>query len=229
MKVLTISDLHLPFQHKDAFTFLSALKSRYQPHEVVCIGDEVDMHALSNFDKDPDGLSAGDELKAALTELKKLYKLFPKAKACTSNHTSRPFRQAFKFGIPSAYIKSYHEFLQAPKGWQWADCWELDGVLYEHGTGMSGQNGAIKAALANMQSTVIGHIHAFAGVQYSANPRHLIFGANIGCLIDKDRYAFRYAVTLKVKPILGTGLIIDGVPLFIPMQLNKAGRWTGKF
>lgn len=226
--VLAIPDLHCPFQHPDAFKFLKAVKRKYKPNEVVCLGDEMDAHAISMHDSDPDGLGAGDELTAAITELKKLYKIFPKVKVCTSNHGSLPYRRAYKFGLPRAFLKSYKEFLQAPAGWTWADEHEVDGIIYEHGESFAGQQGAIKSANANMQSTVIGHIHAFAGIQYSANQKHLIFGFNVGCLIDNSAYAFAYGKKFKAKPILGCGIIKDGIPTFIPMLLDKQGRWLGK-
>lgn len=226
--VLAISDLHYPFAHPDHLAFLTWIKKKYKPDEVVCLGDEADMHALSDYDHDPDGFSAGKELEAAIKDLKKLYALFPNAKVCTSNHTARPFRRAEKFGIPKAFLKSYKEFLQAPKGWQWADSWEVDGVIYEHGEGLSGVNAALKAAQGNSQSTVIGHVHSFAGIQYNANPRHLFFGMNAGCLIDKDTYAFAYGKKMKTKPIIGTGLVVKGIPVFVPMLLNSKGRWIGK-
>lgn len=226
--VMAVGDLHAPFMHADTVPFLKDVKAKHKPTEIVIEGDEADMHALSDYDHDPDGLSAGGELEAAIEQLQPIYKLFPNASVCTSNHTARPFRQAYKHGIPKAFLKDYKDFLQAPKGWTWADDFEIDGVKYEHGEGQTGQNGAIKAALGNMQSTVIGHIHSFAGIQYSANPKHLVFGFNVGCLIDKDAYAFAYGKKIKHKPILGVGLVIKGIPLFIPMQLDKHGRWNGK-
>ena len=227
-RVLVIPDLHVPFHHQDAFKFLAAVKRKYKPNEVINLGDLEDWHSISMHDHDPEGLSAGDELKELRKQVKPLFKMFPKMKICTSNHGSLPFRRAFKFGLPSELIKSYREILQAPKGWVWADQWEVDKIIFEHGDPFSGQQAAIKAAEQNMQSTVIGHVHSFAGIQYSANSRHLIFGFNVGCLIDKDAYAFAYAKKIKRKPILGCGLIVDGVPTFIPMQLNAKGRWLGK-
>lgn len=226
--VLVIPDMHVPFHHKDAIKFLKAVKKKYKPNEVVNLGDLEDWHGISMHDHDPDGLSAGDELKKLREEVKPLFKLFPIMKICTSNHGSLPFRRAFKFGLPSELIKSYREIIQAPKGWVWSDSWEIDGVIFEHGDPFSGKDAALKAAEQNMQSTVIGHVHSFAGIQYSANSRHLIFGFNVGCLIDKDAYAFAYAKKIKRKPILGCGLIISGVPMFIPMLLNSKGRWIGK-
>jgi len=229
-RVLAIPDLQYPFAHKDHMDFLQAVKEEHKPQRVVNMGDECDMAALSDYDHDPDGFSAGHELEAAIRCLEGLYKLFPKVQVCVSNHTSRPYRRAFKFGIPAAFIRSYKEFLNAPKGWEWADNFEIDGVIYEHGDapGISGSMGALKAALKNMQSTCIGHLHSYAGIQWSANAKHLIFGFNTGCLIDKDAYAFKYGKNLKDKPILGAGIIDDGIPVFIPMLLNSRGRWTGR-
>ena len=61
--ILIISDTHIPYHHKDLFPFLKAIKKLYKPTKIVHIGDEVDKHALSFHDSDPDLPSAGDELK----------------------------------------------------------------------------------------------------------------------------------------------------------------------
>lgn len=225
--VLVVPDLHCPFQHKDSFKFLAALKKNYSPTEVVCLGDEIDAHALSDYDHDPDGLSPGDELKKAIEELQPFYEMFKTVKVCTSNHTSRPYRKAYKHGIPRILLRDYGEFLMSPPEWVWADDWVVDGVIYEHGEGFSGRNGAINAALANMSPTVIGHLHSWAGIQYAANPKHLIWGFNAGCLIDREKYAFAYGQKMKNKPIVGAGIVKDGTPTMITMKLDKKGRWTG--
>jgi hypothetical protein len=225
-RVLAIPDLQYPFAHPDHLEFLKAVKKKFKPTHVVCLGDEVDFHALSQHDHDPDGYSPGHELDKALEDMKRLYDVFPKVMAVTSNHTERPLRRAFKFGIPRAFLRSYHEFLKAPKGWEWRDQWKVDNVRYLHGEGWSGRNGAINAAENAATSTVIGHLHSHAGIQYSANSERLIFGFNVGCLIDYKAYAFAYGKFCKNKPILGAGIIENGVPQFIPMLLNKNGRWV---
>lgn len=226
--VLVISDTQNPFQHPDTVKFLKAVYRKYKCNAVVHIGDEADHHALGDWDHDPDGLSAGDEHKETVKSLKPFYKAFPRVKICESNHTSRPFRRAFKYGIPKAYLKEYGEFLSAPKGWEWAESWEIDGIRYQHGMGYTGRNGALKAAERNMQSTVIGHLPAHAGIQYVANSKHLIFGMNVGCLIDVKSYAFAYGKHYGTKPIISCGVVLKGVPLLVTMPLNSRGRWTGK-
>ena len=224
-RILTISDLQAPFQHRDALAFLKTLKKEIKPTITVCCGDEVDFHALSNYDHDPDGYSAGHELEEFM---KGLYKLFPEVKAVTSNHTARPFRKAYKFGLPRKFLRDYKEFLEAPEGWEWRDKWIVDEILFEHGEGVSGKNAALTKAERNGRSTVIGHVHSHAGVQYHANSEELFFGMNTGCLIDNDAYAFAYGKHARYKPIIGTGIVMYGVPIFVPMILNKKGRWIGR-
>lgn len=229
--VLAISDLQVPFQHEDAYTFLKAVAYGYQPTQVICIGDEVDFHALSDYDPDPDGFSAGHELQRAIDKLAPLYEMFPAVKSCISNHTMRPFRRAYKFGIPRALMRDYGEFLQAPKGWEWKNYHIIDGVRYEHGHELGGGQGktcTANAPLKNGRSTVFGHFHANAGIHYTATPEHLLFGFNVGCLIDYKSYAFAYAHGMKSKPVLGCGIVDEGIPTFIPMLLNKKGRWVGR-
>ena len=226
--VLAISDTQAPFHHVDSIEFLRWVRDKYKPDTIVHVGDEVDFHALGDWDHDPDGYSAGHELEAALKFMKKLYALFPKVLACRSNHTDRPLRKAFKAGIPKAFLREYSEFLQAPPGWRWADQHEIDGVVYEHGEGFSGYNGALNSALKNGAPTVIGHIHSHAGILYSADAKRILYGFNVGCLIDKDAYAFAYGKNLRHKPLLGVGIIRKGIPCWVPMLLDSNGRWTGR-
>lgn len=226
--ILCIPDMHAPFQHPDTLEFLCTVRDKYQPTEVVVLGDELDMHSLSDYEHDPDGYSAGQELEAALFFMHKLYKEFPVAKVCTSNHTSRPYRKAYRFGIPAAYLRDYREFLQAPDGWEWRDKWIIDGIQFEHGESFLGESAGLKHARANMRSTVIGHQHTNFSIDWFANSDSLLFGLDCGCLIDIDSYAFNYSKKLKKKPILGVAVIIKNVPHLIPMPLDTSGRLVGR-
>ena len=224
--VLTISDLQIPFEHRDAFQFILAVKEKYECDTVVCMGDEVDQMALSRFDPDPDADGAGPELTKAKLRLAKWFEAFPDMLVCESNHTARVYKQAFLAGIPEAYLRTVPEWLGAPEGWSWATAFEIDGVRYEHGDAQGGMYAARMLAVRNRKSTVIGHHHSHGGVLYVANDDTMIFGMNTGCLIDITGIAFRYAKQAANKPTLGTGVIIKGVPTFVPMLTTKAGRWT---
>lgn len=227
--VLVISDLQAPFQHKDSIAFLEAVAGEHNPTRIICIGDEVDYHAISDYDHDPDGYSAGHELVQALKFMRKLYELFPNCDSVISNHTSRPFRKAYKHGIPVALMRTYKEALEAPDGWNWHDYIVIDDVRYEHGDAIGGGGATAmkRFPLRNGQSTVFGHFHAHAGVIWQANPRQLMFGMNVGCLINRKAYAFKYWRAPE-RPIISVGMVKKGIPTLIPMQLKNGGRWTRK-
>ena len=46
-----------------------------------------------------------------------------------------------------------------------------------------------------------------------------------GCLIDDDALAFSYNNVNIKRPVVGTGLIIDSLPILEPMILDAEGRW----
>lgn len=227
-KVLVIPDLQIPYHHRDSFKFLKALYDKFKPTKVVCVGDEVDQYMLSSYDHSPDALSAGDEYGAALEYMQTLYKLFPQVSVCTSNHTSRVLKKAARAGIPKDYLKTIKEFMQAPKGWNWSTRHEIDSVRYEHGDDVTGLVPHRTSAISNRQSTVIGHHHSSAGIHYISNSSEMIFGMNVGCLIDMTTVAFEYCKTHKMKSTLSAGLVDRGIPRLLPFILNTKGRWIGE-
>ena len=219
MVILTISDFHAPFGNPDAVDFLSDLKKEYKPEKIVCLGDEIDQASISDWTHSPDGMSPREEYEAAIKQLLPLYKLFPKVQVVESNHGRRPFRKAFNAGLPKLYLKAYREFMQAPKGWTWDESVTIDDVLYIHGDGFSGKDGAVKAAIGHRKSICLGHIHSWGGVTYIANQHSQIFAANSGCLINYKSYAFEYSRHQVAKPTLGTCVVLDGKQAqFIPME-----------
>ena len=225
--VLVIPDLQIPFHHQDALKFLDYIKDKTAPSKIVCIGDSIDSHALSDYIHNPDGYSAGHEHTTALTYLKDLYSIFPAGVELDSNHNNRVFRRACAAGIPKTFLKSYKEFMEAPIGWEFKTHEIIEGVMYEHGDSFSGNMAAKSAALANMRSTVIGHHHNTASIHYMANKERMLFGMNVGCLIDNEAYAFEYNKKNKTQPTLSCGVVDKGVPILYPMIINSKGRWVG--
>lgn len=217
MRTLVISDFHAPFGHPGAVDFLSKLRREVKPDEVVCIGDEHDAHGWSRHQRSPDAPGQREELELARKQLAPLYKLFPKVKVCRSNHGERSFKAAARAGLPAEFIRSSKDVLAAPSGWDWAFEWLVDGVVYAHGEGVSGKDGAMKLAERNRCSTVIGHLHSNGGIAYSAGAHDMIWAMAVGCLIDVSSIAFEYAKHGK-RPVLGTGYVIDGVPYFEPLR-----------
>lgn len=227
--VLVISDMHIPYHHQDALEFLQALKDKYQPDLVVNIGDELDHHAISMHEHNPDLMSAGDELRDARGYVKQLEKIFPKMTLVHSNHSSLVYRRALKFGLPKDYLKTYNEFLGVGKGWRWVDDLTItlsDGQRCFFTHGMSAD--VLKVAQQYGMSTVQGHYHTKFSIGYYSNPDRLCFGMQVGCLINQKSMAFDYAKNFKSRFIIGCGMIIDGQPKLMPMVLNKDGKWNKK-
>lgn len=223
--VLVIPDLHCPWEHPDALQFLRAVRAKYQPNIIVNLGDEVDFYGMSRFEHDVDVINAGAELSLAVKHLIPFYREFPNTLVCQSNHTHRVHAKAQKAGLPSSTIKSIEEILKTPEGWIYKQCHNIDGVDYKHGTGKSGAMAHINHAKATGRSTCIGHIHAFAAVNYL---RKGFFAANFGCLIDKHAPCFAYASEMDDNIVLGCGIVIDGKEAhFIPMHVDEQNRWVG--
>lgn len=226
--ILIISDYHAPYNHPDAYRFLAACKKKFKPTDVVCIGDEVDYHALSFYDSDPDLPSAGQELELAIKELKKLYKLFPKCTIVESNHGSMVLRKGLASGMPKAVFKSYNEVLEAPKTWKWVfDIiinTPMGPVYFCHGK--SGTPGRLASQYG--MSCVQGHFHEKAQITYISTPEKLMFDAHTGCLADDKSLALGYNKINPKRPIVSIIVIVDGVPQIVPMILNKNGRWINR-
>ena len=228
-RILNISDMHLPFQHPDTFEFLQHLKDKYNPTRVICGGDEVDAHALSFHNSDPDLPSAGDELKQALPLIAKLHKMFPEMSIIGSNHSSMIFRKAMAHGLPRAYLKNYNEFLNVGSGWKWTDDLTVDlpdgtKCYYHHGK----INDVLKLSQTMGMSAVQFHFHENLSIKYWANPNGIFFALQSGCLVDDKAYAFNYNNVNLKRPLVATSLIIDSLPVLEPMVLDTKGRWIGR-
>lgn len=221
-----IADTHEPFTHPDYRNFCYETFNKHKVNRIVHIGDECDNYALSYHEHAPEGDSAESEAVKAQTAMNKWYKTFSNVDVIVGNHSALPYRQATTAGIPKRFIKAYEDVWEAPRGWKWHMNVEIDHVRYTHGTGCSGQNGAINLALRSRQSTVIGHIHSFGGVNYHASPGDMIFGMNVGCGIDVHTYAFEYGKNFVNKPTLGCGIVVNGSQaIFVPMPLGSKRKW----
>ena len=216
--VLVVGDLHAPFTHKDYLTFLKAQYKRFNCGKVVFIGDIVDNHAMSFHEVNADGYSAGEELIKAREILKGYYKAFPKAVVTIGNHGLLPFRKASANGISRHILKDPSEIWQSPKGWTWKDQVIIDNVRYVHGTAMGKAN---KLAPSTGMSTVLGHWHSLAYVEYHANFATRVFSMQVGCGIDYKSYAYEYGKAFKDKPMLSCGIVFKGTEaMVVPMKLN---------
>ncbi len=228
-RVLVIGDLHIPYHHSDAFSFLKAVKEKYKPDRVIQIGDEVDFHAISFHGANPDLLSPGDELKSAIQKLQILYKMFPKVDLLESNHGSLVYRKGVAHGLPRNVFKSFREVLEAPKEWKWhfdliiklsnnTDCY------FHHGKTAD----PLRLSQSMGMNAVQGHYHEKFSINYWGNSLGLYWQAFTACLVNDYSLAMSYNNTNLKRPILGSLMLLDGWPKLLPMVLDKNGRWIKK-
>lgn len=229
-RILVIPDLHAPYHHPDALEFLRYVTAAYDPDITVCLGDETDGHGISFHDSDPNLDSAGVELEKAKEFLHKLHELIPVMRICHSNHGSLVYRRAKVAGLPAQMIKTYREILfpdRDASGWEWDYSFRIPtasgDVLFKH----AASGPALADAAHNRANLVAGHLHGKFQIEYGASSACLYWAAQAGCLIDKDSMAYAYGKEHKYKPIIGCMVILDGLPLLVPMVLNSEGRWIG--
>lgn len=202
-RILVIGDLHCPFELEGYFEFCLETYDRHACNQVIFIGDLIDSHASSRWETDPDGLSAKTELDIAIEDLQKWRDAFPVADVIIGNHDRVVMRRAFSSSIPSIWIKSFNEVLGTT--WNWTERIEYDGVQFVHGEGGTART----KAKNDLQSTVQGHIHTQAYVEWMVGNKAKLFGMQVGCGLDRDTYAAAYAKHYK-KQAIGCGVVIGG-------------------
>ena len=202
--ILVVGDLHEPFCLDGYLEFCIEQYETWNCNQVIFIGDILDNHAFSYHEPDPDGMSAGLELETTIEKVAKWYEAFPVADVCIGNHDRLASRKAFTGGIPKAWIKSFNEVLNAP-AWRFLDRVAYDGVQYIHGEAGTART----KCRADMQSTVQGHLHTQCYTEWYVGQNFKVFGTQVGCGIDFDKYAFAYAKRGK-KPAIGCAVVIGG-------------------
>lgn len=226
--ILTISDMHVPYEHQDAVRFLKALMEHYEPDIVISLGDMVDWHGISFHPKHPDLASAGQELELIRSKMRIIEKLFPEMIIIGSNHGDLPLRKIKDAGLPTKFLRSYNEIYGVGKKWQFVDDLTMvdrnEVIYYAHGLSKDAGRVAAQRGVHH----ICGHYHTEFRVDYVSNPRNLLWGVNGGCLIDREALAFEYGKLTLDRPIIGTPVIIDGYPVLESMLLKEGGKWTGK-
>jgi predicted phosphodiesterase len=224
-RVGIIGDTHLPFELNGYLEFCRDTFEAWDVDTVIHIGDFLDNHSLSFHDSEPLLHNVYGEYESAKDRAKRWYDTFPELTLIEGNHDRIPARQLRKLGMePSIFLKPMNELLEMPDGWTIADHIEIDGVLYHHGETAGGINGFRNDARQRMQCTVSGHNHSNFGVAYTASDRELVWGMAVGCGVDNRSLAFAYGKHFKQKPVIGCGVVIDGIPYPEPMDLGSKIR-----
>jgi predicted phosphodiesterase len=219
--VLVIGDTHIPFELKGYLEFCKTVQDKYGCGTIVHVGDLVDNHAINYHEHDPNGKSPKDEMEEADKHLQIWFKVFPNVFLCRGNHDSLVDRKGKTSGLPERAFRQYRDIWNLPKGWVDDFEFDIDGVLYKHGTSYSGLYPHVSATINARQSVVIGHCHSVAGIEWLANAKECIFGLSVGCGIDRKAYAFSYGKDFRRKPVIGCGIVLENgkYAQFIPAPL----------
>jgi hypothetical protein len=219
--VLVIGDLHEPFTRKGYFDHCRNVYEDFNCTRTVLIGDILDNHYSSYHETDPDGLSAGDELGFAVKKLEKWHNAFLGADVILGNHDLLIMRKAMSSGVSKRWVKEFKDVLETPT-WNFHHELYIDGVMYHHGTGSGGIGGARLRSLSRNESTVMGHTHTEASINWHANHDKRFFGMYVGCGVDEKAYAMEYGKNFKRKMIISCGTVLNNgkLPIVHPMELD---------
>lgn len=221
-RVGIIGDTHLPYELDGYLEFCQDTFASWGVDTVIHIGDMFDNHSLSFHDSEPLLHNVHGEYESALDRAQEWYDAFPEATLIMGNHDRIPARQLRKLGMePSIWMRPMEELFDMPDGWTIADSVDIDGVHYHHGETAMGINGFRKDAESRMRPSVSGHNHSNLGVSYTATDQELVWGMAVGCGVDHRHMAFAYGKFFLKKPVVGCGVVIDGVPYAEPMDLGK--------
>lgn len=209
--VLVIGDLHLPFTLEGYLEHCIKVYKKYNCDTVVFIGDILDLHFTSYHETSTEGYGATQEHDLSVEMLRKWYKAFPKAYVTIGNHDALIYRKAMSAGISKRWIQNYSQVLGTP-GWEWVTDVVIDDVLYTHGT-----TNAHTKAKQNLMSTVQGHLHSQAGIQFYVGAKSRIFGFQVGCGVDMKSYAMEYGRNFP-KPVISCGVVIEGLHPYLEVM-----------
>lgn len=219
MTSLIISDLHAPYHHPGAIDFLADTARAWRIDDAYAVGDLWDHHRVSRHKPQAEALGPKQELEEARRFNAELGKLFPKLRICHGNHDFERVRKvANDAGIPGAMLKSWRALLQAPAGWRLAEHFRAGGYVVFHGNGYAGQSAGLNAINDWGSSVAFGHLHAELMVRWHRRAGGLNWSLQVGCLIDPAAPAFAYGKEHRRKPVLGCGVVAEGIPFAVPFR-----------
>lgn len=227
-RIICISDTHLPYQHKDTFRFLKAIRDEYAINLATHVGDVFDNHYPSYHEKEAGCLGGSEEIRESRKAAKKLEELFPELYISEGNHDILPKRKANSAQVPLEWVATPNRVYGLEGGWKWDSHHYIPygdnlSFLLVHSVGANTRTNATRYS----HSSVQGHHHSEFCISYQADTDTLRWSMSVGCLIDPHSPAFRYdKQNFTRRPILGCGIILEQTPILIPMTLTKSGRWN---
>jgi len=223
---IIISDLHLPYHHRDAFAFLAAVKDVYDIKIVKNSGDLTDNHFSSYHEIESGAYSGAEELRQSRIAVKTLEAIFPEMTIVEGNHDILTRRKARTANIPEEHIRHPNEIYDVNWNWVERDFFKINkdqDCLLTHSISGSTLNNAKQFS----HCSIMGHHHSLMGIEYFGDTNTLRWSMTVGCLINDHSPVFTYnKKTVLKRPLIGCGLIIDDTPQIVPLVMTKSGRWN---
>lgn len=201
-RIVAVSDLQVPYQHKRAVSALTKFVKAWKPDQVICVGDEIDMPQISRWNKGTAG-EYGGRLARDRDETVRILADLQVSHVMRSNHGDRlkNYLQQYAPGLaddPDLQYRRYMRFddigvTYHEKMWGFAPGW-----LLAHGDegGLSSEPGktALKLAQRTGRSIVCGHTHR-AGLQpyteaHGGRFVRRLYGMEVGCLMELKQAAY---------------------------------------
>lgn len=222
MTTIAFGDTHAPYSDKRSLDILYQIISDVQPDHIICIGDLVDMYAISSFSRDPHRvLKLQSELDSAVEILKQVGDLTDAKKTMLpGNHCAR-LKKYLQFhpeihGLDTLRLESLLKLGEL--GWELKPEVRQGDLVFIHGRYISKHSAySVKRELearAFQLSVVMGHSHRIGSFSVTG-PKSMVSGWEIGCLCKQLDYAY------NANWQRGFAVVTDG---FVEQVVIKKGK-----
>lgn len=221
MRILVLGDTHFPFTNWYAINEVALYAKSYKPDLIVQVGDFIDAYNWSQYKRSVESPNAKDEWDGVLADIARFHKLFKRfpVTILEGNHCRRVMMRAGEANLPKQMIRTLSEIFPFDN-FTWhlhAKPFIKDGTAFIHGDEMPGASWQKAQKLGC--NVVQGHTHT-AHIHYINTFDKRIYGMDVGCLMDTESIAAKYAAKNPMRCFIGFATITDGVPQLYP--------WSGK-
>ena len=201
-RIVIVSDLQVPFHDRVAVKNLASFITKFKPHEVVTIGDEIDFNTISKWSEGtPEAYeqTLGDDREEAIQVLYDLQV----TQMIRSNHTDRLYTQIMRkipsfLSLPELRFEKFMRLDELGITFHKKPYNIAPGWIAVHGdhTPIKSQGGlsALEAARRHGKSVISGHTHRAGRSSFSeasgGRIGRVLHGVEVGNLMDFSKASY---------------------------------------
>ena len=201
-RIVIVSDLQIPFHDRVAVKNVAQFITKFKPHEVVTIGDEIDFNTISKWSEGtPEAYeqTLGDDRDEAVQVLYDLQV----TTSIRSNHTDRLYNQIMRkipsfLSLPELRFEKFMRFDELGITFHKKPYNIAPGWIAVHGdhTPIKSQGGlsALEAARRHGKSVISGHTHRAGRSSFSeasgGRIGRVLHGVEVGNLMDFSKASY---------------------------------------